>query len=125
MRLRPRHFLLLLTWLISAVIVVSHRRDAFFDADEGVLGETAERVMHGQLPHRDFVDLYTGALGAIYAVGFRVLGVSAETMRTVLVIATLLWIPVLWLVAERLARPRHRWRRSRRCTGVCPITRAG
>ena len=37
--------------------------------------------------------------------GFPDLGVSAETLRTVLVVATLVWIPVLFLVAERVARP--------------------
>jgi hypothetical protein len=100
-----RWLLLCTTWLLSAAIVINHRRDAFYDVDEGLLGETAERVMQGQLPHRDFVDVYTGALGAIDAVGFRVWGVSAETTRTVLAIVTLLWIPVLFLVAERLARP--------------------
>jgi hypothetical protein len=100
-----RFFLLLITWLLSAALVVHHRRDAFYDVDEGLLGETAERVMHGQLPHRDFSDLYTGALGAFDAVGFRLWGTSADTLRTVLVIVTLLWIPVLFFVAERLARP--------------------
>ncbi|HWZ59868.1 MAG TPA: glycosyltransferase family 39 protein [Gemmatimonadaceae bacterium] len=103
--LRVRHLLLLLTWLAAGVLVVCHHRDAFYDVDEGQLGETAERVMHGELPHRDFVDVYTGGLAVIDAAGFRVWGVSAETMRTVLLVATLLWIPVLFLVAERLARP--------------------
>ena len=30
--------------------------------DEGTLGETALRVLGGQLPHRDFSDVYTGGL---------------------------------------------------------------
>ena len=105
-RTRTRHLVMLFTWLVSAAIVITHRRDAFYDVDEGLLGETAERVMHGQLPHRDFVDVYTGALGMIDAAGFRIGGVSAETLRTVLVVATLVWIPGLFLVAARLARPR-------------------
>jgi hypothetical protein len=105
MRSRVRYAILGITWLIATLIVVQHRRDVFYDVDEGLLGETAERVMHGQLAHRDFVDVYTGALGVIDAAGFRVWGISAETLRTVLVVATVLWIPVFFVVAERLARP--------------------
>src|ERR1700722_10251368 len=105
-RTRTRPLVMLFTWLVSAAIVIAPRRDAFYDVADDLLGETAERVMHGQLPHRDFVDVYTGALGMIDAAGFRIWGVSAETLRTGLVVATLVWIPVLFLVAERLARPR-------------------
>lgn len=96
---------MVLTWLLSACVVLRHRNDVFYDVDEGMLGESAERVMHGELPHRDFVDVYTGALAQLDAVGFRIWGVSIETLRTVLVIATLLWVPVFFWVALRLARP--------------------
>jgi hypothetical protein len=97
--------LVVLTWLISAFVVLRHRNDVFYDVDEGMLGESAERVMQGELPHRDFVDVYTGGLAELDAVGFRIWGVSIRTLRTVLVIATLLWVPVVFWVAHRLARP--------------------
>jgi hypothetical protein len=104
-----RWVVFVVTWALAAGIVLRHYREQFFDVDEGLLGETAERVMHGELPHRDFADVYTGGLAAIDAVGFRVWGVSAESMRIVAAIAAILWIPVMFLVAERVVAGLGRW----------------
>jgi hypothetical protein len=96
---------LVLTWLVSACVVLRHRNDGFYDVDEGMLGESAIRVVQGELPHRDFVDVYTGGLAELDAAAFRIWGASIRTLRTVIVIVTLLWVPVLFRVAQRLARP--------------------
>lgn len=106
---RIRWVVLVLTWILGSAVVLRHYREQFFDVDEGLLGETAERVMHGELPHRDFADVYTGGLAAIDAVGFRVWGVSAESMRNVAAIAAILWIPVMFSVAMRVLQGRG-WR---------------
>lgn len=49
--------------------------------DEGQLGHTAERILAGELPHRDFIEPYTGGLGYLNALAFRVLGIRSEVLR--------------------------------------------
>ena len=36
--------------------------------DEGQLGHTAERIVNSELPHRDFVEPYTGGLSYLHAI---------------------------------------------------------
>jgi hypothetical protein len=49
--------------------------------DEGLLGQSALRVMHGELPHRDFDDPYTGLLNLIHIAAFKIWGVQASSLR--------------------------------------------
>jgi hypothetical protein len=73
--------------------------------DEGMLGQTAERFLGGELPHRDFEDPYTGGLTALHATGFAVFGIRLITLRFVLLVAVSLWIPLLFGVAKRFGSP--------------------
>ena len=50
--------------------------------DDGMLGQTAERIRLGQLPHRDFEELYTGALGLWHALAQRVFGTTMMAPRS-------------------------------------------
>ncbi len=52
--------------------------------DEGQLGQAAVRVLDGQLPHRDFDDMYTGALSYLNALSFHLWGESSHSMRVML-----------------------------------------
>jgi len=49
--------------------------------DDGMLGQTALRVLQGEIPHRDFVDPYTGLLTLGNAAIFRVFGVDLIYLR--------------------------------------------
>ena len=69
--------------------------------DEGTIAQAAERVMHGQLPHRDFTDPYTGGLPYLHALAMRLFGVSLMAPRYALFIAFLLWLPAVWWLARR------------------------
>lgn len=69
--------------------------------DEGTLAQSAERVLDGQLPHKDFNEVYTGGLTYLNALAFRVLGVNLASMRYVLYLFFLAWIPALYYVALR------------------------
>ena len=40
--------------------------------DEGMVGQAAERVLNGQLPHVDYEEPYPGALSYAYAAVFRI-----------------------------------------------------
>jgi hypothetical protein len=95
----------LMVTLVSAVYVGRTVDHQWVPHDEGALAQSAERTMHGELPHRDFDELYTGGLTAVNAVAFRVLGVRLSTLRVVLMIAFVLWVPALYYVASRFAGP--------------------
>ena len=74
--------------------------------DEGTIGQAAERVMRGQLPHREFTDPYTGGLAALHALAMHLFGVSLMAPRYALFIAFVLWLPALWWLAMRACGPR-------------------
>ena len=69
--------------------------------DEGTIAQAAERVMHGEVPHRDFADPYTGGLPWLHALAMRVFGVTLMAPRYALFIAFLLWLPAVWWLARR------------------------
>jgi hypothetical protein len=55
--------------------------------DEGMLGQSADRVLHGALPHVDYEEPYTGGLTYLYAGLFRVAGVDLLNVRWLLFVA--------------------------------------
>ena len=73
--------------------------------DEGMLGQMAERVLSGEIPHRDFDDPYTGGLTYLHALGFKIFGVRLLSLRWLLLAATLVWVPVVYFLAARFVPP--------------------
>ncbi len=73
--------------------------------DEGTLAQTAERLIQGQLPHRDFDDMYTGGLAWLNAAAFELFGTNLWSMRLVLMAAFVAWVPAVWYVARRFVSP--------------------
>src|SRR5262249_19969810 len=71
--------------------------------DEGQFAQSAERVLRGEVPHRDYMETYTGGLSYLNAFAFRLFGESFATTRLVLFIFFLSWIPVVYWIASRLA----------------------
>jgi cytochrome b len=69
--------------------------------DEGTIAQAAERAMHGELPHRDFTDPYSGGLPYWHAFAMRMFGVSLMAPRYGLFIAFVLWLPAVWWLARR------------------------
>jgi hypothetical protein len=104
-RLSQRTWVLCIVWLLSAAYLFQSRRAVFYPLDEGLLAESAARVLGGELPHRDFVEVYTGGLSAIDAVAFRVWGANLLALRDLLCLAAVLWVPVLYAIATRVASP--------------------
>ena len=95
----------LIVWTISAALVIGHMDRGWVPHDEGLIGQTAERVLAGELPHRDFDDVYTGGLAYLNAGAMRVFGVNVRSPRIVLVALFLLCIPALFYAATRFASP--------------------
>jgi hypothetical protein len=73
--------------------------------DEGMLGQSAERVLHGDLPHVDYEEMYTGGLSWLYAAVFRVAGVDLVNVRWALFIGASLAICLIYAITRRYLRP--------------------
>ena len=96
---------LLLVWVMCGVYSAALLKRGWVPHDEGTLSQGALRVLEGQLPHRDFDDVYTGGLNYLNAVTFRVLGTNLAAPRIVLFAVFLAWIPAVYSIASRFARP--------------------
>jgi hypothetical protein len=95
----------ILVTLISAVYVGTRIDRGWWPHDEGTLAEPAARILRGELPHRDFVDAYTGALSYVHAAAFALFGRDLTSLRLVLFMAFVLWVPALYYVASRFGQP--------------------
>jgi hypothetical protein len=90
---------------ISAVYLAWHLNRGWVPLDEGSLAHAAQRVLQGEVPHRDFDDVYTGGLAYLNAAAFRLFGTTLWSMRLALLGAFLAWVPAVYYVASRFARP--------------------
>lgn len=100
-----RWALALLVWSLCALYLHSFAFRGWIPHDEGALAHAAERVLQGEWPHRDFDDPYTGGLAFLHAWAFRSFGTRLDTIRVVLLVAAMLWIPALYWIAARRASP--------------------
>jgi hypothetical protein len=92
--------LLLIVMTLSIGYMATHLKRGWVPHDEGTLGQCAERVLNGQLPHRDFDD-YTGGLTFLHALAFRELGISSASMRFVLFVFFVPWVSAVYYAASR------------------------
>lgn len=98
--------LVLLTVLaISIAYVGAHLWRGWMPYDDGSLAQSAERLLQGELPHRDFDDIYTGGLAYLNAGAFRLFGTSLWSIRLVLLAVFVAWVPTVYYIASRLVRP--------------------
>jgi hypothetical protein len=101
---RTQFWIFLLVALVaSACYEGTHLYRGWVPHDEGCLTESALRVMHGQLPHRDYVEIYTGGLAYLDALTFRLLGLRFVNLRIVLFAFFVIWVAVVYWTAANLA----------------------
>jgi hypothetical protein len=86
---------------VSAAYVSWHLGRGLVPHDDGSLAQAATRLLDGELPHRDFDDVYTGGLAFLNAAGFRLFGTSLFAMRLVLLTVFLAWVPAVYYIASR------------------------
>lgn len=98
--------LLALPWAAAVGVMALLAGRFWIPLDDGTLAQSAERVLAGQLPHRDFGDPYTGLNAFLGAAAFELLGVRLSSLRFPLVAAFALWLPAVWLLARRHLPPR-------------------
>lgn len=95
--------ILLCIWVLCGAYLAVNLKRGWVPHDEGMLAQSAERVLQGQLPHHDFVDTYTGGLGYLHALAFRLFGTNLASLRIVLFIFFMAWIPVVFFIAAEIA----------------------
>ncbi|MBI3504309.1 MAG: glycosyltransferase family 39 protein [Proteobacteria bacterium] len=84
--------------LATTWVMLAHGWVSF---DDGLIGLSAEQVLHGALPHADFAYPYTGGLPWLHALAMRAFGVHLLAPRYALFAAFALWLPVVWWLAAR------------------------
>jgi len=77
----------------------------WFPHDEGSLGQSAVRVLQGEVPHRDFDEIYTGLLSYIHAGVFAVFGIGTVPLRLPLFVAAMGWLAATYRILLRFAPP--------------------
>ena len=97
--------MLLAVLLLGGALLARELNRGWVPHDEGALGQSAERVLAGQVPHRDFDEIYTGLLSYLNAAAFRLGGIRASTLRLPLFGFALLWLATLYRMAIRFAPP--------------------
>ncbi len=98
-------FLFLLVWLVSAVYVFPFRLRGWIPTDEGAFSHAAERVLNGEMPHRDFPEIYTGGLTYWNALAFRVFGLRLTSLRLAVFLCFLAFVPAVFAIASRFGSP--------------------
>jgi hypothetical protein len=91
--------------MVAGVYAFANLNRGWVPHDEGQFGQAAERVLAGELPHRDFDEMYTGGLTHLNALAFRVFGVSVFSLRIVLFLFFLMWVGALYFVASHFGSP--------------------
>ena len=95
--------ILLATWAASAAFVGWHLNQGWIPHDDGILAQSAQRVLDGQLPHRDFVEIYTGGLTFLNAAVFRVFGENLIWLRIPMFIVFVAYVPCVYAIARYFA----------------------
>jgi hypothetical protein len=86
---------------IAGIYTGVHIGRGWVPADDGTLSQSALRAMQGQLPHRDFAEIYTGGLSFLHALAFRAFGVNLMSLRICVFLFFLAWLPAVYYVALR------------------------
>ncbi len=73
--------------------------------DEGLLAHSAERVLDGQLPHRDFDEVYSGGLSLLHALAFKLWGTQLSSIRIMLLVFSVVFVATVYAVAARIVSP--------------------
>jgi hypothetical protein len=94
--------ILLCVWLIVGIYAGSYLKRGWIPHDEGAFAQSADRILQGELPHRDFTEIYTGGLAFLHAAAFRYLGENLATLRIVLFAFFLCWVPAFYWIASQL-----------------------
>ena len=89
----------------GAVFVASQLNHGWVPWDDGTLAQSAQRVLLGELPHRDFAELYTGGLSFLNAGVLWLTGGNLFWLRAPMFLLFLAYLSCVYLIARRFASP--------------------
>jgi hypothetical protein len=98
---RPGTIILVLAWLGSCAFLALHLNQGWVAGDEGAFSQSATRILDGQLPHRDFTEIYTGGLAFLDAGVFAVFGQNLVWLRLPLFLVFVAYVPCVYAVSRR------------------------
>jgi hypothetical protein len=96
--------ILLVVWCASAIYEGTHLKRGWVPWDAGAYAQSAGRVLDGQLPHRDFTEVYTGGLTYLNAAAIRVFGENLAAERLMMFAFFLAWVPAFYRIASQFCR---------------------
>jgi hypothetical protein len=99
------HLVLVAVLLLGGALLRFYLLRGWFPHDEGALGQSAVRVLQGEVPHRDFDEIYTGLLSYIHAGVFAVFGIGSISLRIPLFVAAMGWLAAMYRILIRFAPP--------------------
>jgi Dolichyl-phosphate-mannose-protein mannosyltransferase len=102
---QTRIAMFLAVWLLSVSYLGANLNHGWLSYDDGALGQSAERVLHGEIPHLDFADPYTGGLAFLDALVFKIFGVQLIWLRLPLFVFFVLWVPAVYAIARQFLSP--------------------
>src|SRR5215470_16874184 len=102
---QTRIAIFLAVWLLSVSYLAANLNHGWISYDDGALGQSAERVLHGEIPHRDFADPYTGGLAFLNALVFKIFGVQLIWLRLPLFVLFVPWVPAVYAIARQFLGP--------------------
>src|SRR5262249_19830972 len=96
---------LLFVWITGGLYVWHYLDRGWWPNNAGAISLSAERVLKGEMPHRDFDEIYTGGVDYLHALAFKLLGTNFASMRRVLFALFLTCIPTVYFIANRFTSP--------------------
>ena len=84
--------------LISTITMIIYHNRFWASADEGFYAHVAERILRGQVLHRDVQDLYPGYAHLANAAAFSLFGVRIVSMRYPLAVLTVIQAGLMFLI---------------------------
>lgn len=91
--------------ILAAWYLVPYVHRGWVPLDEGMIGQSAERVLTGSRPHVDYEEAYPGGLSYLYAGVFRLAGIDVSHLRWTVYAAALATLGLTYLVLRQVLAP--------------------
>ena len=92
---------LIVVVLVSTVVMIAYHNRFWAPVDEGKFAHVAERMLLGEVLHRDVQDLHAGYVNFVNAAAYSLFGVRIVSMRYPLALLTVIQAGLMFLILKR------------------------